>query len=64
MLKWLGLGVGALTVLALGVAAFVYLLSEQMIRKTYDLPLSSIAVAIMAAMESGWAAECSSTSLS
>jgi cytochrome c553 len=43
MLKWLGLGVGALTVLALGAAAFVYLLSEQMIRKTYDLPLSSIA---------------------
>ena len=44
MLKWLGLGVGALTVLALGAAALVYLLSEQMIRKTYDLPLSSIAL--------------------
>jgi cytochrome c553 len=44
MLKWLGLGVGALTVLALGAAAFVYLLSEQMIRKTYDLPLSPIAL--------------------
>ena len=44
MLKWLGLGVGALTVLVLGAAAFVYLLSEQMIRKTYDLPLSSIAL--------------------
>jgi cytochrome c553 len=43
MLKWLGLGVGALTVLALGAAAFVYLLSERMIRKTYDLPRSSIA---------------------
>jgi cytochrome c553 len=43
MLKWLGLGVGALTLLALGTAAFVYLLSEQMIRKTYDLPLSAIA---------------------
>jgi cytochrome c553 len=44
MLKWLGLGVGTLTVLALGAAAFVYLLSEQMIRRTYDLPLSSIAL--------------------
>jgi len=43
ILKWLGLGVGALVVLALGAAAYIYLVSEQMIRKTYDLPLSSIA---------------------
>jgi cytochrome c553 len=43
ILKWLGLGVGGLTVLALGAAALVYLLSEQITRKTYDLPLSSIA---------------------
>jgi hypothetical protein len=43
ILKWLGLGVGGLTVLALGAAAFIYLLSERMIRKTYDLPLSTIA---------------------
>jgi len=43
ILKWLGLGLGALVVLALGAAAFIYLVSEQMTRKTYNLPLSSIA---------------------
>lgn len=43
VLRWLGLGFGALVILALAAAAFIYLVSEQMIRKTYDIPLSSIA---------------------
>ena len=43
ILKYLGIGLGALVVLALGAAAFIYVVSEQKIRKIYDLPLSSIA---------------------
>ena len=43
VLKWLALGLGAVVVLALGALAFIYLVSERMVRKTYDLPLSSIA---------------------
>jgi cytochrome c553 len=38
----LGRGLGALVVLVLGAASFIYLASERMVRKTYDLPLSSI----------------------
>jgi cytochrome c553 len=43
ILKRLGFGLGALVILALGAAALIYLVSEQMTRKTYDIPLSSIA---------------------
>jgi cytochrome c553 len=39
---WLGRGLGALVVLVLGAASFIYLASERMVRKTYDLPFSSI----------------------
>ena len=44
MLKWLGIGLGVLVILALGAAAVIYLASERMVRKTYDIPLSSIAL--------------------
>jgi cytochrome c553 len=42
--KWLGIGLGALVILALGAVAGIYLASERIVRKTYDLPLSSIAL--------------------
>ena len=44
ILKWLGIGLGALVILALGAVAVIYIASERMVRKTYDLPLSSIAL--------------------
>ena len=44
ILKWLGIGLGALMILALGAVAVIYLASEWMVRKTYDRPLSSIAL--------------------
>jgi cytochrome c553 len=42
--KWLAIGLGTLVILALGAAAVIYLASERMVRKTYDFPLSSIAL--------------------
>jgi cytochrome c553 len=44
ILKWLGIGLGVLVILALGAAAVIYLVSERMVRKTYDIRLSSIAL--------------------
>jgi cytochrome c553 len=44
ILKWLGIGLGALVILALGAVAVIYLVSERIVRKTYDVPLSSIAL--------------------
>lgn len=44
LLKWLGIGLSALVILALGAVAVIYLASERIVRKTYDLPLSSIAL--------------------
>jgi cytochrome c553 len=41
VLKWLGIGLGVLVILALGAAAVIYLGSERIVRKTYDLPPSS-----------------------
>jgi cytochrome c553 len=46
LLKWFARGLGALVVLALGGVAFVYIVSERMIRKTYHIPLSSTAFPI------------------
>jgi cytochrome c553 len=44
ILKWLGIGLGALVILALGAVAAIYLASERIVRKTYDVPLSSFAL--------------------
>jgi cytochrome c553 len=44
ILKWFGIGLGALVILALGAVAVIYLASERIVRKTYDVPLSSIAL--------------------
>lgn len=44
VLRWLGLGLGALTMLAISFVATVYLLSERRVRRTYNIPLSSIAL--------------------
>jgi cytochrome c553 len=42
VLKWLGIGLGALVILALGTLAVIYVASERIVRRTYDIPLSSI----------------------
>jgi cytochrome c553 len=42
ILKWLGIALAALVILALGAMAVIYLASERIVRKTYDVPLSSI----------------------
>jgi hypothetical protein len=44
LLKWLGIGLGGLMVLGLLAALGIYLRSEQIMRRTYDLPLSTIAL--------------------
>lgn len=44
ILKWFGIGLGALAILGLGAVVFIYLASERITRKTYDAPLTSIAL--------------------
>jgi cytochrome c553 len=44
LLKWLGIGLGGLMVLGLLAALGIYLRSEQIMRRTYDVPLSTIAL--------------------
>lgn len=44
ILRWLGIGLGAVIVLAFGAAAFIYVRSEQIVRRTYDFAPYAIAL--------------------
>lgn len=45
VLRWLGIGVALLLILALGFLAYAYVASSRIIARTYDVPLTSFAVA-------------------
>jgi cytochrome c553 len=44
ILQWLGIGLAGLMVLAIGTAAFIYIRSEQITRRTYAFPPTSISL--------------------
>jgi mono/diheme cytochrome c family protein len=46
LLKWLGIACGALAILALGAVAGLYIVSERIVQRTYERPLSAIALPI------------------